>query len=247
MPKLYDEYTDRNGNFNFNGEDSRDFGAIITKAPDDEIPARKSQAFAVPGRNGVILHQEDAWEDVARVYNVALAVDEAADYSDMIDEFLAWLNSVKGYQRLEDNFKPDIFRLAYYNGGGEVKNNFLQYGEASVPFTCRPEKFLKSGETPRPLTNGGTIENPTRYTAKPLLYIQGSGNVSITINGATITAQLTDYLYIDCESMNAYRQASENMNNKISGDFPTLAPGQSTISTSGTITAATITPRFYTI
>ena len=247
MPELYDQYTDRNGHFTFAGESSADFGVIITKAPKFEYPTRKAQAFEVPGRNGVILQQQDAWADVSRVYHVCLAVDYAADFADKVNDFSAWLNSVKGYQKLEDNFEPDIFRLAYYNGGGEITNEFMQYGEADVAFSCRPERFLQSGDITETIEDGDDITNPTRFTAKPLLHIEGSGNISITLGGVTMTAQVTDYINIDCESMNAYRQPAENMNNKIAGTFPRLNPGANVVALSGTITAATIKPRFYTI
>jgi len=247
MPKLYDMTTDKNGRFTFAGETSADFGVIIAKAPTFEHAARKSQAFEVPGRNGVILQQQDAWGDVSRVYNVWLAVDHAEDLPGKANGFSAWLNSIKGYQRLEDSFEPEVFRLAYYNGGADVSNNLMQYGEAAVSFSCRPERFYKTGDTPRDLSNGTPIYNPTRFPSKPFLHIEGSGAVSITINGETITATITDYINIDCDRMNAYRLAAENMNDKIGGTFPAIAPGLNTVATTGTITKATITPRFYTI
>lgn len=247
MPKLYDNDTDRNGQFTFAGETSADFGVIVSQAPTFERPTRKGQAFEVPGRNGVILQQQDAWADVTRVYNICLAVDYAEDLPDEVNEFAAWLNSVKGYQRLEDNFEPDIFRLAYYSGGGDITNNFMQYGEAAISFSCRPERFYKSGDIDREITNGDTVNNPTRFYAKPLLHIEGSGVVSVKIGADTIVAEITDYINIDCDRMNAYREESENMNSYIAGAFPKLAPGNNAIELVGTITKATIKPRFYTI
>lgn len=247
MPNLYDFTTDKNGCFSFAGEVSADFGVIVSKAPAFEHPTRKAQAFEVPGRNGVILQQQDAWADVARVYNVWLAVDHADELPEKANGFAAWLNSIKGYQRLEDSFEPEVFRLAYYTGGGEISNQLMQYGEAAVSFNCRPERFYKSGDIARPLNSGEAIYNPTRFIAKPLIHIEGSGDIIATINGQSITAQVTDYINIDCERLNAYRLPAENMNNKIAGTFPTIAPGVNTVNISGTVTAATITPRFYTI
>ena len=128
-----------------------------------------------------------------------------------------------------------------------MSNNWMQYGETLVSFVCRPERFYKSGDIARDLANGTDIFNPTRFPAKPLLHIEGSGNISITLGSDTITATITDYINIDCDRMNAYRLASENMNDKIGGTFPKLAPGVNGVTLSGTITKATITPRFYTI
>lgn len=247
MPKLYDMTTDRNGFFIIGGESSADFGVVISEAPTFERAVRKAQAFEVPGRNGVILNQQDAWGDVTRNYKVWLAVDHAADMPAKVAAFSGWLNSLTGYKRLEDSFEPEFFRLAYYNGGGDITNKLMQYGETTVAFTCRPERFYKSGEEEKPLINGGQIYNPTRFIAKPLLHIEGTGNISVRIGADIMTAQLTDYINIDCERMNAYRLPAENMNNKIGGAFTNLAPGLNSVTITGAVTYATIQPRFYTI
>ena len=247
MPKLYDMTTDRNGFFIFGGENSQDFGVVISEAPNFKHAQRKASSFDVPGRNGSIIRQENAWSNVPQEYKVWLAVDHAAELPEKAGAFCAWLNSLTGYQRLEDSFMPDVYRLAYYNGGQEITNHFMQYGEATISFTCRPEYFQKTGEQPRPLNSGEPIYNPTRFEAAPLLHIEGSGNISITIGAKTMTAQVVDYINIDCERMNAYRLPAENMNNKVAGTFPTLAPGVNVVTITGTVNAATFTPRFYNI
>lgn len=240
----------KRGLITWGGEDSDNYGIYVSESPVFDKPKRKQTVFNIPGRNGSILFQESAFEDVARSYNVWVA-EQTGDFPktlpEIVSDLTSWLNSGTGYQRLEDSFEPDVFRLAYYSGGDNFSDNMLQYGESELIFTCRPERFLKSGETPVALVNGGTIENPTRFDSKPLIHIEGSGTVSVTINNSTITAQIVDYINIDCERMNAYRLPSENMNDKIIGSFPVLAGGYNSIATTGTITTATITPRFYTI
>ena len=247
MPKLYDMTTDRNGFFMFGGENSKDFGVVIAEAPTFYHAQRKGTAFDIPGRNGAIIRQQKAWNNVPQNYKVWLAVDHAHELPEKAGAFVAWLNSLEGYQRLEDSFMPGVYRLAYYNGGQEITNNFMQYGEATISFNCRPEYFQKSGENSRPLNNGEPVYNPTRFDAAPLLHIEGSGNISITLGAATITAQVVDYINIDCERMNAYRLPAENMNDKVWGTFPVLKPGVNAVTITGIVNAATITPRFYNI
>ena len=92
------------------------------------------------------------------------------------------------------------------------------------------------------------MNNPTRFDAKPLLHVEGSGTVTITIAGVTITITgLVDYINIDCDRMNAYRLATENKNSMVSGTFPKLVPGSNTIATTGTVSKLVITPRFFSI
>ena len=246
MPNLYDSSTNKQGLFIFNGEASDDFGIVIAKAPNFEKAIRKSSAVDIPGRNGSVIYQENAWKNVTRSYKVWVATDRAINIPDVINSFTSWLNSVTGYQRLEDSFEPEIFRLAYYNGGTDVTNNLMQYGEATISFTCRPERFYKSGEIETELDNG-TIYNPTRFEAKPLIHIEGSGTVNVQIGGNTIVANVTDYINIDCETMNAYRLAAENKNSEISGTFPVIKPGENTVGISGSTTLVTVVPRYFTI
>lgn len=248
MPKLFDSSTNKQGVIVYGGESSGNYGMVVAEAPAYERPKRKETIYTVPGRNGVIVFQDDAWEDVTREYSVWLAEGDGASLAQKVDAFEAWLNSKKGYQRLEDNFEPDVYRLAYYSGGDGFTNNLTQYGEASLHFTCRPERFLVSGETPVTVTDGSALINPTKYASKPLIHIEaGNQTVSVTINGKTITALVSDFINIDCETMDAYRLPVENKNSNISGSFPTIAPGNNTVAITGNASLVTITPRYFTI
>ena len=247
MAKLFNEFTNRRGLIVYGGEASSDYGMVVAEAPSFERPTRKQSVYTVPGRMGDVVFQQDAWNDVARTYQVWLADDAEKDLVDQVDAFEAWLNSQKGYQRLEDSFEPDVFRLAYYSGGIGVSNHLTQYGEATLSFTCRPERFYKSGEQPISVVNGDKINNPTRFASKPLIHIEGSGTITISCGGKTMSASVTDYINIDCEQMNAYRLPAENKNSQISGSFPTIEPGINTVGITGTVSLCTITPKYFTI
>ena len=246
MSKLFNIATNKHGLIVYGGESSADYGMVVSEAPAYERPNRKQTVYTVPGRNGAVVFQDDAWEDVIRSYNVWIAKGVQA-LSVKVDAFEAMLNSMKGYQRLEDNFEPDIFRLAYYSGGNNFSNNMTQYGEATISFTCRPERFLKTGEQEVMVINGDKLQNFTRFTSKPLIHIEGSGTVTVSIGGNTISASVTDYINIDCETMNAYRLAAENKNSDISGSFPVINPGENTVGITGTTTKVTVVPRYFTI
>ena len=243
---MLDLGTNKRGLIVYGGESSADYGMVVAEAPSFERGTRKQTVYKVPGRNGSVIIQQDAWEDVTRSYNVWIAND-GSGLVENVGAFMAWLNSQTGYQRLEDNFEPDVYRLAYYSGGTEFSNMLLQAGEARLKFTCRAERFYKKWDQELTLTSGEPVYNPTRFASKPLLYIEGLGTVAVTIGSKTITAVITDYIYIDCEAMNAYRGATENMNDKITGPFPTILPGSNTVTITGSITKATVVPRFFTI
>lgn len=247
MAKVFNMTTNKQGLIVFGGEASSDFGMVVAEAPTFERPTRKATTYTVPGRNGAVIFQQDAWDDVVRSYEVWLANSKEQNLVETVDAFEAWLNSLKGYQRLEDSFEPEVFRLAYFNGGINFSNEVMQAGKATLSFTCRPERFYKSGEQEITVTNGSKLYNRTRFTSKPLIHIEGSGTVTVAIGGNTISATLTDYINIDCETMNAYRLAAENKNADISGSFPVIPSGVQTVGITGTTTKVTIVPRYFTI
>ena len=247
MPDFLFNGTNRQGLIVYGGEASDDYGIVVSEAPVFDKPVRKTEVFNVPGRNGSILFQQNAFEDVTRTYKVW--VSEGVDnLVTKVNAISAWLFSKTGYQRLEDSFEPDVFRLAYYSGGNEFANQLLMAAEADLSFTCRPERFYKDGENEIEVSNGDKINNLTRFASKPLIHIEGTGTVTVSIAGTTITAKdLVDYINIDCDRMDAYRLTSENRNDKISGTFPTIVPGQNTIGITGSVTKVTIVPRYFTI
>lgn len=244
----YKTLTNRQGLIVWGGDASTDIGMVIAEAPAFDKPIKRTDVFTVPGRNGSILFQDGSFEDVTRSYTVWIA-ETTGNLTDKVNALTAWLYSKSGYTRLEDNFEPDVYRLAYYSGSNDISNELTQYGETTLTFTCRPERFLKSGEEPIAVTNGDTLTNITKFPSKPLIHIEAAGTVNVTINGVTITATVTDYINIDCERMNAYRQTNENLNDKITGAFPVIVPGTNAIgiTVTGTLNGVTITPRYFTI
>lgn len=92
------------------------------------------------------------------------------------------------------------------------------------------------------------FRNPTDRDAKPFIKVYGSGNGVLTINDSRVTITgMVDYLHIDCEQQNCYRQLAENRNNlvSLSDGFPVLKPGDNSIGYSGGITKVEITPRWW--
>ena len=250
MAKLFNNGTNTQGVIVYGGVDSSNYGIVVGESPAFERPNRKQTIVQVPGRNGSVLFQENAWEDVTRTYSVWLDEDIANNKSlaDKVNEYQAALNSLTGYQMLTDNFEPDVYRLAYYSGGDQFTNEMTQYGRANLRFVCRPERFLVSGASAVEVDDGDTLTNPTPFASKPLIHIEASNEtISVSIGGKTITAEVTDYINIDCERMNAYRLPVENRNNKISGSFPTIPSGSNTIGITGNYTKVEITPNYFTI
>ena len=217
---------------------------LIENAPETNRPARKVDRYEVPGRNGDIVVAQDAWENVPRTYDL---VAYGGDYNQMTSALMEWLYAPSGYQRLEDSFDALVYRLAYVSEATDIENLVNENGRCTVSFKCDPRRFLKTGESAVTLSGTGTITNPTRFTAKPVITVSGSGNGTIECGGNTITiAGIYDGMTIDCEQMDAYA-GTTNLNNLVSGSFPVIPGGEQTITITGGITSISVVPNWWTL
>ena len=139
--------------------------------------------------------------------------------------------------------------MAVTSDPGEVINVLQQAGRTTVTFNRRPERFLKMGEHYVTVNNGSVLTNPTKYTAKPIIEVIGSGRGSITVGRRTIEIKnITDPITIDSELQEAYSDGVNQNGNIIAPDgLPILEAGENVISYSGGITNVTISPRWWTI
>lgn len=247
------------GKFVFNNISSENYDLVIEKLPSLSRPARKFSLYQVPGRNGDIIEQYDAYENITISYNVWFANNDfdSRTAATVAREIAGWLYNANGYCVLEDNFEPDVFRLAYFNGGLDIENELTKYGRATINFVCRPERFLKSGNKLITITSDRqpefyTLYNPTSFTAKPLIKVTNNDelfDVMFYVNDKPINVRIDqgDYVYIDCFTQDCYRQPTENRNSSITGYFPLLVPKSNEIMLRSTHATLEIQPRFWTL
>ena len=92
--------------------------------------------------------------------------------------------------------------------------------------------------------------NPTPFTAKPLIRMNGngrSGMLKLTNNGTEqewMIDGITGWIEIDSDEMIVYTEDGL-ANDRVTGDgFPLLQPGATTVSFAGAITSVELTPRW---
>ena len=227
--------------FIYNGESSADFGVWISGGGTYDAPARDVQTEAIPGRNGAVTFDNGRFENIQLTYPAFISLR----FQPRVDGFRAFLLSQKGYQRLEDTYHPDEYRLAIFHSGLTVETTPRNLaGRFDITFDCKPQRFLKSGESFISVSSGVALYNPTRFTALPL--IRANGNGSLTIGDKTITISgNSGQIYLDCDLQDAYL-GSTNKNRFVTPDFPALNPGDNPVTISG-LTDVEIMPRWWTI
>jgi len=155
----------------FNGKSSADFGLIVEYYPESVHAARRGELISIPGRNGVIIREDGAYDTYSQTFQIWFRNTLNRDTFQTARDVAEWLLGASGFCRLEDTYEPEHFRLARFVGPLNVETVLKNHGRATLEFDVQPQRYLKSGETPLTFTGGSTtsITNPTQFEARPLL------------------------------------------------------------------------------
>ena len=243
----------------FNGVDLRTYGLYVSGDKTFDSPRKEYTKVSIPGRSGDLIQFNGRYSNVSLEYGAILI----RDYDTNAAAIRSILMSPTDYCRLEDDYNPNEYRMAMFEGPLEFETLYLEAGSTNLVFDCQPQRWLKSGETATNIgsSNSITITNPTSFNAKPLFYINGRGKIVFTFTYAdSTTASMTINIpsdksgkyYIDCETMDCYTTTANLNNNPNSyltvDEFPVLKPGATTIAftkTSASISEFKVTPRWY--
>ena len=231
----------------FNGISSEDLHIQVQTEPDYDFPEKDYEVTHVPGRNGDIVIDQGSWQNVSRKYNLAMDAGKIS-YTEVASKLVQWLHSASGYARLEDSYEPDFYRMAMYKDSGSISNIYNKAGQIEIEFTCKPQRYFKSGEIADIFTTSTEYRNPTDFPAKPLIKIHGSGSGTVKIGAYTVTINdILDGMVVDSEQQDTYKDQT-NCNSKVSiTEYPKLIAGNNAISISGGVTSIEIIPRWWTL
>lgn len=211
-------------------------------------PAHNYNTVVVPGRSGTLLMDLDSYDNIQREYDIQIHGDtDLARFTAMRN----YLASSSGYLRLTDTFDPGHYFMAAYTEPFGMTADFhsLKRGRGTITFDCKPQRLLLTGENAILLTTDGSVTNPTRYAAKPMIKVTTttSGACLLGVGSTAITITWQGVIYIDCETGRAYNGATALDRyvalNTI--DYPTLPPGTTGITLGTGISRVEITPRWW--
>lgn len=194
------------GKIIFGGVDSSDYGIYISGEGVYNAPERVVEFVEVPGRNGTIAMDQGRYENISVTYPAMYLGKNQEEFREKLSDFRNAILSQKGYQKLEDSYHPDEYRMGVYASGLEVTKLFrkMRGGEFELTLNCKPQRWLTVGELPIPVDSGDVLQNPTLFDAGPLLEIEGYGDVSF--NGYNI--DIVNALMGDVEILPAHNSGS---------------------------------------
>ena len=163
----------------FGGICSADYGIYITGEGVFNAPEREVEIVSIPGRNGSMVIDQGRFENISVTYPAGAFGMTPQEFREALSDFRNAILSQKGYQRLEDTYHPDEFRMGLYASGLEVEpagQNIA--GQFELTFNCKPQRWLIPGDLPIPVDSGDVLQNPTVFESSPLLEAEGYGTIS---------------------------------------------------------------------
>lgn len=201
----------------FNGTNSALYGLYVASDTVYNAPVRQYEHVEIMGRNGDVLLPLNRYENIDVTYRMATRKDVVTN----IDNLKAWLLVPAGYQKIEDDYYPDTYRMGYVSEPIDFEK-WPNDATTEITFNCKPQRFFKqdeNGVTAGTYSNRVTLTNPSGFTAKPLikmyanttLTFQGgasygwSPTFDLTLGNITEVQSWFDYAFIDCETLECYR------------------------------------------
>ena len=237
-------------NFTFNGHNSNEFHIRIQNKTIYSVPKFDASAISIPGRDGDLLNPSGRFGNVGVSYTCYVPAKSIQDLSDKLTKIKNWLyDNVNQYHDLTDSYDDKFKRRAVFNNKLDISDEARKIGVFTLTFSCLPFRYLLTGLEVINITDTLTIRNPFNFTSKPYIKVYGSGEGTLVIqneigNKIWQFSDIDDYVEIDSELMNFFKD-TELKNSSVSGDgFPELSKGDSVLSFNGGITRIEIIPRW---
>ncbi len=207
----------------WNNIDFNTKGIVVEKTPKISKGQKRIETYSVEGRNGFLSIDKGTYEPFS--LQVECHAKETANF----DDIKAFLD---GYGTLTFDNEREYTAIV---------NNAIPFEKVQmfksfvVSFMVNPIAHDITATTIN-LTNS-TFNIGGNYETYPIITIQATGDVEVTINNTTFSIEGANGTYIlDCDKK-VITKSGLNAANVMSGEFPKFVVGENTIDTTGTITS----------
>lgn len=228
----------------FKGVSSASIGITVTELPEIILPEERVNFTDIPGRSGALTQTEgtDVYNDITLPVTCFCPNPTPA-------AVMAIAGYFKGSGRLVLPNKPG----GYYDARIINQIEFDKIIRGSTPrtfvvnFRCKPLFHLDSGETAVTVQSGGFLQNPSGIQARPIITIEGSGDITLLVGTQIIElSDIVNGITIDSELQEAYN-GNTLMNEHMTGDFPVLGSGNTAISWTGSVSTVNVIPKWVSV
>ena len=239
----------KGGYFILDGVNSEDYNLFIQRTPILETPSRRVELRNAFGVHGGVPYDERAYDNTTMQLLMFIDGNDQIKDREKVDSLLRNRGVFKEFIPYWDPDKiyyiMNLEKTQYESPSWYGEKQALQ-----ANFTVKPYKYLRDAAD-IVFTTSTTAVNPfLDEVAQPLITIEGSGDVTLKVNGVDYLIQnVTGSVTVDSERYSTYRRLPsgfvENQNSKYrQKKYPIFTPGENSISVSGNVTKVTIQPRW---
>ena len=194
---------------------------------------RVSEESKIYGANGTYVVHDGAYESQERVLKFsAVNFAKVVELSNLFNDFD---NEIEfDYLKLS-RYYADLVDITYSKNG---KSRWI----VNVKLRFNPFRYTAEN-TETKLTTRGTINNIGNVFSEPIIEIEGSGEVSLTIGVQSMFLNLDSKAFIDCRhrKQNVYDKNNVVKNSiRKKGGFFEIPPGLQGVATNGNVTSIKI-------
>ena len=234
--------------FEYNGKSSLDMYIHILNDISFPSPEADIEFVEVLGRDGELAIDNGRLKSVTFSIPISIKLPEDITVEEISTVISNWLKSDIGWHPLRFSESPDYEYIAMFYEQFSISETLKNYGKTILSFKLKPYK-RQIGILPEEVNNGDTLLNVEKRKSKPLIYIEGIGDITIKNNGIDwlILESVDGNISIDSETMSVYKDNIGQFNKMISTlspMFPLLDSGKNKITWAGNISKLIIDPRW---
>ncbi|KRK38978.1 hypothetical protein [Loigolactobacillus bifermentans] len=193
------------------------------KMPNLPSAQRDVSYTAVPGRVHGSLSRKLGWKDVTITIPMTYY-----DLNNLQVKKRQVGALIQAAQRIAFSNDPDFYLLVKNADVSDVTPDSTE-AVATFNITAVVDPFQYQNTPVVTISAATTLVNPGGQTAEPLITLYGSDHCELVINGDVVGVDAVDgSVTIDSRLQTCYKGAT-NLDNKMTGAFPTLVPGKNTI------------------
>ena len=189
------------GHFMVNGVNSwttNGLKVLIQNRPELQTPKRKREFKSPLGVSGDLVFDENAYEPTPLKLELLIEGKTEQDVIDNRDELYMMFNS-PGYVSFTPYFDPNKQYNVICTDPPTFTSKWWMNGNqtAEMELTVQPYKYFL-GVVDTVLTTAGNISNPYAIPSQPLIKIEGTGDVTLKVNGISHSIKAIEgHIYID--------------------------------------------------
>lgn len=234
--------------FEYGGQRSDSFDLHISATNTEASPEQDISFISIPGRDGELTQDNKRLSSFNKPIYVTIQSD--INIEEAAHNINQWLKTDVRYKELNKSWDPDYTYKAIIYDYFDIQDILPKFGRVPLPFRWHPLKYRNTGLEEVIISNGDKLTNPELRKSKPIIHIEGTGDITLQLNGNDwcLLRSVDQEIIIDSEMETALK-GNRAQNNKLldaeqTDLFPLLLPGENVITWTGNVQSIKIIPRW---